>query len=338
METLIKSLISIIILFCTVYSAPLFARRIRIEWVERKRQISCSNEKAKVDSNLAHSKKLMAEREYFSLRTKQNLGKIDLDFASLKEMILAIYSDFSNQYYFQEAFGYECVDSGFNPGIAGSNIGYFFLRKLRKQNIWPIETHIENYSEDDLFDLIEILYDLVSEPVDGYYHRWNNCGWHYSSFKKREGQKKYRDEINSVLCDYKGGFELSNSGEILIKCEEGLEELLQVEIPEVDPENIDSRIKVAIQKFRYSRSSEHERKEAVRILADILEYLKSSQITQLPKNDESDLFNIANNFGIRHHNLKQKTKYDGEIWLDWIFYIYLASIHLSLRIHERDET
>ena len=39
-----------------------------------------------------------------------------------------------------------------------------------------------------------------------------------------------------------------------------------------------------------------------------------------------DLFNIANNFGIRHHKPGQKTDYDRDIWLPWMFYIYLATL------------
>jgi len=47
--------------------------------------------------------------------------------------------------------------------------------------------------------------------------------------------------------------------------------------------------------------------------------------------DESDLFNIANNFGLRHHNENQKTNYDGKLWNSWLFYFYLSTIHLILR-------
>lgn len=51
----------------------------------------------------------------------------------------------------------------------------------------------------------------------------------------------------------------------------------------------------------------------------------------ISSSDEKDLFNIANNFLIRHHNDKQKTDYDANLWLSWMFYIYLSTIHLILR-------
>ena len=55
---------------------------------------------------------------------------------------------------------------------------------------------------------------------------------------------------------------------------------------------------------------------------------------------ERDLFNLANNFGIRHHNDHQKTSYDANIWLSWMFYFYLATIHVVLRKQQQasDET
>ena len=64
---------------------------------------------------------------------------------------------------------------------------------------------------------------------------------------------------------------------------------------------------------------------------DVLEYLRPQIKALLIKQDESDLFNIANNFGIRHHNEFQKTNYDTPIWLSWMFYYYLATIHAILR-------
>jgi len=49
------------------------------------------------------------------------------------------------------------------------------------------------------------------------------------------------------------------------------------------------------------------------------------------------LFNIANNFSIRHANEKQKNSYDKNIWYSWMFYFYIATIHALLRIKERAE-
>jgi hypothetical protein len=74
----------------------------------------------------------------------------------------------------------------------------------------------------------------------------------------------------------------------------------------------------------------------VRQLADVLEFLRPKLKGTLHSKDEDDLFRIANNFGIRHHNPKQKTKYDEQVWLDWIFYCYLNTIHTTVALLKRE--
>lgn len=68
----------------------------------------------------------------------------------------------------------------------------------------------------------------------------------------------------------------------------------------------------------------------------ITEYLRPKVKVLLTSSDERDLFNIANNFGVKHHNDKQKTTYDAALWLSWMFYFYLATIHVVLRKIEHD--
>jgi hypothetical protein len=46
---------------------------------------------------------------------------------------------------------------------------------------------------------------------------------------------------------------------------------------------------------------------------------------------KADLDTLA----LRHHNPQQKSSYDPEIWLDWMFYFYLSTIRAVLRMIER---
>ncbi|MCX0450320.1 hypothetical protein OD809_22485, partial [Aeromonas veronii] len=92
-----------------------------------------------------------------------------------------------------------------------------------------------------------------------------------------------------------------------------------------------NRINAATTSFRRHGASIDNRRQAVRDLADVLEYLRPQLQEHLTTKDEKDIFNIANNFGIRHHNDRQKTDYDAAIWLSWMFYFYLSTIHMVLR-------
>lgn len=142
--------------------------------------------------------------------------------------------------------------------------------------------------------------------------------------------------VNRLLENYKTGFEISDAGEILELAQPGTAQLLTASIPTND-KNIQTRIESAISKFRRYRSSLAERRDAIRDLVDVLEYLRPQIKNALTKADESDLFNLANNFGIRHHNQQQKTDYDSAIWLSWMFYFYLATIHACLHILKKQD-
>ena len=73
----------------------------------------------------------------------------------------------------------------------------------------------------------------------------------------------------------------------------------------------------------------------MRDLSDVLEFIKKGVSNVLMSKEENELYSIANNFGIRHHNPKQKTDFDKPIWHSWLFYCYLSTIHLCLRLIEK---
>jgi hypothetical protein len=98
-----------------------------------------------------------------------------------------------------------------------------------------------------------------------------------------------------------------------------------------------SRVDSAIRKFHYHRASLDSQRDAVRDLADVLEFLRPEIKKVFTSKDEADLFNIANGFGIRHHKENQKTSYDRAIWYPWVFQYYLATIHAGLRLIAKAE-
>jgi hypothetical protein len=276
-------------------------------------------------------------RQYYSARTGKNPLASQIDLPMLVRLFRDLYVALSIKEYFQEAFGYSCVDAGDVLGTLGGDIEAQMFRKLRKPDLWPIPEKCSGYSEDDLFDVIEFLFDYISKPVDGYYHSYSSCGWHYQTFNKETGRLEYLAEINELLRDYKEGYELSSDGEILALSEKGLENLFQANLPIYDPDNVENCVNSAVLKFRRYRSSMEDRRDAIRDLADVLEFLRPKLKLVITKSDEGDLFNIANNFGIRHHNESQRTDYDRAIWYSWMFYYYLATIHAALRLIEKQK-
>jgi hypothetical protein len=276
-------------------------------------------------------------RKYYSSRSKD----YSMSLQDAKSLFNAIYTQLCEKDYFSEAFGFNCVDVGRVPGITGNDPGVHFLRHLRKAGLWPISETLQDYSENDLFDVIELCYDLVSKPVDGKMHSYNECGMHWDQFDRTAGKIEFRTEINEVLADYGDGFELSVAGEIVEKADLGLETLIDAGLPTSFDDRIRKKMSAAIRLFRSRNSTLSDRHSAVRMLADIFENLRPSLKLAISQKDESDLFNIANNFAIRHDNDKQKTTYDMTLWLSWMFYFYLATLHYSsrklVRAAENDE-
>ena len=57
---------------------------------------------------------------------------------------------------------------------------------------------------------------------------------------------------------------------------------------------------------------------------------------EILQGDEAALFNIANNFTVRRLNEKQKGNYDSALWHSWMFYVNLSTIHLIIRLMNRN--
>ncbi|WP_043526546.1 hypothetical protein [Litchfieldella xinjiangensis] len=266
---------------------------------------------------------------FYSVRTGKNKNTEGFEFPEFLGLFFRAFQNFREGGYFDEYLGTACVDMGPVPGKV-PDVELDILLKVRKNGIWPIASNLPDLGEDDVFDLIEYLYQNVSKPIDGTYHDFAGCGMHWETFNKSEGQAEFAQSMNELLALYKGSFELSPQGEILHKPEKGFEPIFEADVPSND-DNIMSRVSSAVLRYRRHGSTIDDRRQAVRDLADVLEYLRPQVKSVLTKQDEKDLFNLANNFGIRHHNDQQKTGYDAALWLSWMFYYYLSTIHVLLR-------
>ena len=260
---------------------------------------------------------------YYSVRSGLNPNAQGLPLADVVDLFVRVFKQLRQAGYFDQAFGFECVDLGDVPGSV-PDVPLEMLLRIHKKDLWPIEETASGYYEDDLFDVIEFLYDHVSKPIDGTLHSYAECGMHWNTFNQQEGRREFRDKMNTVLGHYQKRFELSDEGDILQKPAEGFEAIFEEDIPSADA-NITKRVKAAVFRYRRHGATLDDRRHAVRDLADVLEYLRPQVKTLLTSNDEKDLFNIANSFGIRHCNDKQKTDYDSALWLSWMFYLLFSN-------------
>ncbi|MFO1005705.1 MAG: hypothetical protein U0929_07095 [Planctomycetaceae bacterium] len=270
-------------------------------------------------------------RPYYSERITGTSSTGRHDRAELNHLLKSYLVNLVAKGHLQDSFGYHCVDDGFIPGSQHMDLRSAIALRFKNPRLWPCPESIESWTEDELFDVIEFFFDHVATPLDAKYHDWDRCGWHATAFDRVEGKEEFRNRINEMLNSYDDGFSLSESGEIVAILNPGLSELALTPVPSMNADIVD-RVHSAINKFQHHRASTEAQKDAVRDLFDVLEYLRPKAKEVLNNKDESDLFQIANNFGIRHHTPTQKTDYDESIWYPWMFQYCLATIHAILRM------
>ncbi len=287
-------------------------------------------------------------KQYFSERQGRGPKAEPLPFAEFRELVVNVFDQLREQHYMQEAFGYDCVDAGVVDGNLGSNPSAYFMRTIRRKGVWPYweaaqvgldewMAPYEAWDEDCLFDVVEVLHDLISRPVDGRYHDYAQCGWHYSTFDSAAGQADFRDEMNGVLRLHDPPYEMNDDGMVVEAGPAEFQALLTATVPPGTEAEIASKLNSATKRFQTRGVSVDDRRVAVRDLADVLEALRGNIRETMLSKDERELFHVANGFAIRHQNREQRGDYDRLTWLRWAFYVYLATIHAVLRVSEREQ-
>ena len=273
---------------------------------------------------------VVENRNYYTFR--RGTPKPSDGLAALRRIIASEYQRLEANGLFQWHFGKDCVDNGYMSGESAGTDPNTYVEWELGSNLWPFETSIPRLDEEWLFTVIEFLHDHAAAPTSYTPHTWGDCGIHVHSADEELGRITFRDSVNRYLSRYNGGFILQDNGEIWRSLPSGLADIQPSQTGE---SSIDERVQHAIATFRHRSATVDQKRDAVKNLADILEYLRENDMTGLPSKDEDRLFEIANQFAIRHFNSKQRTDYDSGVWLDWIFFAFLNAIALATALVAR---
>lgn len=156
----------------------------------------------------------MSTRRYYHQRTRAQVPP-RLELTELSASLLSSYRDLAERGYFQRALGYKCVD-GNVPGTCGDDVAGWIQSNAWIKGVYPFCQQIPLLDEPTLFTTLELLWDLVSAPLNegAHYHSYWDCGWHYEKFDAGRGREEWRGVVNNVLEFYGDGFELSEHGKV----------------------------------------------------------------------------------------------------------------------------
>lgn len=233
------------------------------------------------------------------------------------------------------AFGVDCPGGHGDPPEAPSGqIEGLLGKQIGAQGAWPLRASRPHWTLDDFYDLAEVLHDLASWPGTWDHHDYGDCIGHPSDFSPTCGQALYRHRVNELLAQSTLDVRVADAGEdkghIVRSAGDGLDDIIDVALAE-PPAAFGPDVAHAVALFRSRTGDVAVMRSAVVALAGVLEHNRSLLQRELLSNDAGALFDIANNFDIRHRNANQRTDYD-PAFLEWLFYWYVATVNLVARL------
>jgi hypothetical protein len=236
--------------------------------------------------------------------------------------------------YFDRAWGPDCVDNARSWRAPIDDIE----AELGVADVDPFGPATVAWDQELFLSVVEVLHDRVARPrIITRFHDFNECGRHYGDYAPAPGQAVYRLQVNRIFEQAHLPFRLSGTGEdhgrVVAYQDDATEDLMAEVVATARPAERDE-LAHAITTFRARTADRDAKRSAVLTLARILEQHRPLLKAELLSADENALFQIANQFDIRHRNDKQLDDYD-VAFLDWVFWTYLASIRLLRHLLSR---
>ena len=269
-------------------------------------------------------KKYYAERH--GLLTKQ----LQIDFEELLQYFGQVYKYFCDKEYFEVAMrgawrkipytqdDWELV----LPLSLFPSPEVYFATRLQDKEGWPIGHYLEEYDEQTLFSVIEILYDHI-----GIYN------YKTDEYENETQKVEFAEQINNILRAYKEGYYLEPRNGFIMQMPNGaLREQLEYDGSDLSNLVYEQLATATEMYYRFDANLE-QKKKAINILADILESEReevkdtlNAEYEVLKNEHDKLIFGIANSYNIRHNRIDQKSDYSKEIWYDWMMQYYTSVI------------
>jgi len=236
-------------------------------------------------------------------------------------------SELASAGYFPKILPTKCFDD--EEAILLSDVAIKLTDAIGTNVNWPLTgDHLGPVPDPILFSLIEYFHDQSQRPRTSSEHKY--CGLHFHTFNRAAGEDVYRWKLNRLLETYNIHLRMgaigAEQGRLVKHFGTPLDSLAdaQIETRATRPED---EVAEAIRGFRSRDATLALKRASLALLAGDLERRRAEVKKALLTRDEADLFQIANQFAIRHRKDDQKDDYRAE-YLDWIFWSYLSTVAL----------
>jgi hypothetical protein len=252
---------------------------------------------------------------------------------ALPDDVVSLIDRLQDQGYFPNLMPRECPDSPTDYDWVAQSIKEATHMEVR----WPPpEADVDLMKELMTFTLIEFFHDHAQRPRWASIHDYAECGPHYHDPDRAAGGAVYRWRTNELLERHDVPLRLGNKGvergRLVRHFGAGLDALAEAQV--ADGAAAPTATAEAVRMYRERDASLPQKRSALNLLAGELERRRQA-VKALLKKDEAALFDIANNYAIRHQRDGQREDY-GLDYLDWIFWNFLATVDLMNRVQAPD--
>jgi len=274
--------------------------------------------------------------QYYAER-KGLVSTSERPFEVLGEQFGILLRDMQDNGYFPIALPRECEDDW----VEWDQVSQRVSRAIHMPFTWAGNpTEVGSWGQALLLSVVEFFHDQAQRPRrPAYFHEHNDCGWHYTEHSAEAGAAVYRWRVNQLLDRHGTGLNLGRSGDergrLVQRFGSPLDNEADARAAE-GAEDSQDEVAHAIRTFRERGASSTQKRTALALLAGALEP-RRPRLRELLGKDEADLFNIANNFGIRHRNDRQRMGY-GDEFLDYLFGVFLSSVRLMESVEKRPKS
>ena len=265
-------------------------------------------------------------KEYYSQRAGKTPSAITID--DLASIIRIAFKRFVTKGYFLYSFG-KIDKSGYSDPYYSQKLfeELTIIFGSRDGEILQCLGSSMRVNRNSLFDLIEFLADRVAKIKPNVRYPNDDYVPTQSEISVDEGREEWCAEINQHLTRLDPPYRLNVLCQIESLPPEGLQDLVDNCANPSQGDGMNDTIKHACRMFLKHNSTREDKRMSLTALVGILEQVREDVKKCIQHDDEQNLFNIANNYSIRHNNIKQKTDY-GDEYFHWVFYYFLATIDL----------